>query len=76
MTQAVYGLVNIIITVILIGISWWALQALRFDLFLSKPNGARAKLLQIILSILLGYQMASFLFDYLGWSMIFGQMFS
>ncbi|USG65395.1 DUF1146 family protein [Brevibacillus ruminantium] len=76
MSQSVYGLINITVCIVLIGISWWALQAFRFDLFLKSPNSARAKLLQIILSIILGYQIASFFMNYLGWSLIFGQIFS
>nr|WP_194247049.1 DUF1146 family protein [Brevibacillus borstelensis] len=71
-----YGFVSIIVSVALIGVSWWALQAFRFDLFLKNPQGPQAKLLQIIMSIFLGYQMASFLMEYLGWSLIFGQIFS
>ncbi|CAM5797297.1 MULTISPECIES: DUF1146 family protein [Brevibacillus] len=76
MSQGMYGFVSIIVSVALIGVSWWALQAFRFDLFLKNPQGPQAKLLQIIMSIFLGYQMASFLMEYLGWSLIFGQIFS
>ncbi|MEJ8544155.1 DUF1146 family protein [Brevibacillus borstelensis] len=76
MSQGMYGFVNIIVSVALIGVSWWALQSFRFDLFLKNPQGPQAKLLQIIMSIFLGYQMASFLMEYLGWSLIFGQIFS
>jgi uncharacterized integral membrane protein (TIGR02327 family) len=75
-SQGMYGFVSIIVSVALIGVSWWALQAFRFDLFLKNPQGPQAKLLQIIMSIFLGYQMASFLMEYLGWSLIFGQIFS
>lgn len=76
MSQGMYGFVSIIVSVALIGVSWWALQAFRFDLFLKNPQGPQAKLLQIIMSIFLGYQMASFLMEYFGWSLIFGQIFS
>lgn len=65
---AYVGLLGIAVTVISIGVTWWALQTLRFDVFTFNPKSARAKTLQIILSIVIGYQLAKFFIDYLGWS--------
>lgn len=62
------GLLGIIITVICIGISWWGLQAIRIDIFTYHPKSAQTKVLQIILSIVIGYLLAQFFIDYLGWS--------
>jgi uncharacterized integral membrane protein (TIGR02327 family) len=76
MQQEIYGVVSIILTVLFIALSWWALQAIRFDLFLKKPDGAQAKLLQILLSLVIGYEVARFFLDYLSWSLIIGQVFS
>lgn len=63
------SLFGIIISILSIGVSWWALQILRFDLFTYKPKSSQAKALQIILAVVIGYQLAKFLIDYLGWSM-------
>ncbi len=62
------SLLGIFLTIVSIAITWWALQSFRFDLFLYHPKSAQAKVLQIILSIVIGYQFAKFLIDYLGWS--------
>ncbi|MDA5108138.1 MULTISPECIES: DUF1146 family protein [Brevibacillus] len=76
MQQEIYGVVSIILTVLFIALSWWGLQAIRFDLFLKKPDSAQAKLLQILLSLVIGYEVARFFLDYLGWSLMIGQVFS
>jgi uncharacterized integral membrane protein (TIGR02327 family) len=64
------GLFNIFISLVSIALAWWALQVFRFDLFLADPRGARAKVLQMILSIVLGYQLSRFFVDYLNWSIL------
>ncbi|MFD2368422.1 DUF1146 family protein [Brevibacillus sp. GCM10020057] len=76
MPQEVYGFLSIILTIVSIGLSWWSLQSLSFEKILKHPNGAQAKLLQILLSIVIGYEISRFFLDYLGWSLAFGNMFS
>jgi uncharacterized integral membrane protein (TIGR02327 family) len=58
-----------------IGLSWWALQQFRFDLFVKQPRSAPAKMLQVLLSIALGYQIARFVLDYYNWSTLLKGMF-
>ena len=62
------SLTGITITIASIAISWWALQSLRLDIFLKKPKSGQGIALQIILAIVVGYQLAMFLLDYLSWS--------
>ena len=76
MPQEIYGLLSIVMSVAFIGLSWWALQAFRFDKVLRHPLSAQAKLLQIILSIVIGYELSRFFMDYLTWSLVFGKLFS
>ncbi|WP_188066285.1 DUF1146 family protein [Brevibacillus brevis] len=76
MSQEVYGLLSIILSIAFIGLAWWALQSVRFDKILKKPNAAQAKLLQIVLSIVIGYELSRFFLDYLGWSLTFGNLFN
>lgn len=67
-TNAISGVYAIVIMLICIGFSWWALQSLRFDVFLRNHKGPQAKLLQILLSLVLGYETARFILDYFHWS--------
>lgn len=62
------GLLNIVIVLICIGLSWWALQELQLDKMLKRPRSAQGKMLQVLLSVALGYQVAKFIIDYFQWS--------
>jgi uncharacterized integral membrane protein (TIGR02327 family) len=62
------GIMNITVVVLCIGLAWWGLQQFRFEVLLKQPKSAAAKLLQIFLSIALGYQVARFLIEYFHWS--------
>lgn len=63
------SVVHIALYLICIAISWWALQELRFDLFLKRPKSTAAKVLQILSAVALGHLVASFLLHYLGLAM-------
>ncbi|MBO8165413.1 MAG: DUF1146 domain-containing protein [Brevibacillus sp.] len=69
------ALLYILFTIVCIGLSWWALQAFRFDLFVKKADSAQAKLLQIFLSIFLGHGVAQFFMEYLGHSLLLQTLF-
>lgn len=72
---AVSALINILTSLICITLSWWVLQNVRLDLFLRNPGGIQGKMLQVLLSIVLGHGLAVFFIDYLGWSGMIGQLF-
>ncbi|WP_059104127.1 DUF1146 family protein [Shouchella shacheensis] len=57
--------VHIVVNVSCIGIAWWALQAFRFDLFVKNPKSRQAVLLKVLVTLALGYMIASFFLDYL-----------
>lgn len=67
-SMALDSLLNICIVVLCIGIAWWGLQQIRFDLFLKRPKGSQAITLQILLSIALGSEVARFIIEYYSWS--------
>ncbi|BFH65600.1 MULTISPECIES: DUF1146 family protein [Paenibacillus] len=71
----VNGLISIIVSLICIGLSWWALQNLKLDLFIRFPKSAQGKLLHLLLAIILGHFVARFLLDYLNWSQMIKYMF-
>lgn len=66
---------SIVLMLICIGLSWWGLQQVRWDLFLKNPKSAPGILLLIFLSISLGYTVASFVSAYFGWSVLLKSMF-
>ncbi|MEX1028563.1 MAG: DUF1146 family protein [Paenibacillaceae bacterium] len=68
------GIFNIILTVICIWVAWWTLQGFRFDIFMRRPGGPQAKVLQIMLSIMIGYLVSSFIIDYLEWSLLLKEL--
>lgn len=68
------GLINIVLSLIFIAVSWWAIQTFKFDLFVKDHKGPQAKVLQILLSIALGHGVARFFMDYLGWSLMLKQL--
>ncbi|MED4600732.1 DUF1146 family protein [Paenibacillus validus] len=69
------GMLNIVLVLVLIGVSWWSLQELKLDSLFKRPRSMQAKLLQILLSVALGYQVAQFVIDYLAWSTWFSGIF-
>lgn len=69
------GLINIVMTLAGIGFSWWILMNVRLDVFMRQPKGPQAKALMIVLSIVLGHGLATFVSDYLGWSRLISQLF-
>jgi uncharacterized integral membrane protein (TIGR02327 family) len=71
----VTALVNIILSLVSIAFSWWALTNLRLDVFMRQPKSVQAKALMILLSVVLGHGLASFLIDYMGWSRLISQLF-
>jgi uncharacterized integral membrane protein (TIGR02327 family) len=64
----VTALINMVLSIILIAISWWTLQSFKFDLFIRDVNGPQAKLLQVLLSIAIGHGVATFFIDYMQWT--------
>ncbi|SDW42067.1 conserved hypothetical integral membrane protein [Marininema mesophilum] len=71
---AMTALVNIVISLACIALCWWVLQNLRLDVFIRNSQGAKGKALLIILSIVLGHGLATFIIDYTSWSRILPQL--
>lgn len=62
------GLTYVLVLLVCIVLSWWGLQQLRLEVFLKNPKSTPAKILLIFLSVALGHQVTSFLYDYLQWT--------
>ncbi len=62
------ALLSILIHIIFIALSWWALQSLNFEKFLRKNRVFQARMLYVLLAIIMGSIVSNFLLDYLSWS--------
>lgn len=69
------SLISIVVTIVMIGLAWWALQQVRFDLFLKQPGSPASKMLQVLLAIALGYEIARFVLEYFRWSSLLKGLF-
>jgi|HigsolmetaAR203D_1030402.scaffolds.fasta_scaffold38444_2 conserved hypothetical integral membrane protein len=59
--QAIAYLIVILAGILL---AWWALQAFRFDMFVREPKSLKARVLQLLVAVVIGYNVARFLLDY------------
>lgn len=69
------GMIYIVLTLVCIALAWIGLQQLRLEVFLKNPKSTPAKILLIFASIALGYEVASFLMAYFGWTGMLKGMF-
>lgn len=67
-TVAIQGIANIVIVLIILVITWWALQSFKFELFVKNPEGPQAKALLILLTIAIGSLVGNFFINYLEWA--------
>jgi uncharacterized integral membrane protein (TIGR02327 family) len=62
------ALIGIILHLVFIAISWWALQAIRLDKLIKPNHVFQARLLYVLLAIFLGSSVSNFFLDYLQWA--------
>ncbi|MEC1799405.1 DUF1146 family protein [Bacillus mojavensis] len=60
--------IGIIVHLIFIGVTWWALQAVNIDPLIRKGKVVQARLLMILLTIAIGTTVGNFFLDYLNYS--------
>ncbi|WP_347230883.1 DUF1146 family protein [Bacillus sp. LL01] len=58
------ALIHLFVNVMFLAITWWALQAFKFDLFVKEPNSPKAKALVILVTIAIAQLVSSFFLDY------------
>ncbi|MGM9926164.1 MAG: DUF1146 family protein [Bacillus sp. (in: firmicutes)] len=64
--QAMLGILS---HLFFIAVTWWALQALRFDKLIRSNKVMQARLLYILLTVVIGSTASNFFLDYLSWSL-------
>ncbi|MEC1290686.1 DUF1146 family protein [Bacillus mojavensis] len=60
--------IGIIVHLIFIAVTWWALQAVNIDPLIKKGKVVQARLLMILLTIAIGTTVGNFFLDYLNYS--------
>lgn len=69
MQFGIQALLAIIVHIIFLIITWWALQIFRFDVFFKDPSDPRAKVLMILITVVIGSIVGDFFMNYLNWSL-------
>lgn len=60
----VQALLFLFVHIFFLIVTWWALQSFRVDVFFKNPNGARAKVFVLLLTIAIGSTAGNFFLDY------------
>ncbi|QAY67721.1 DUF1146 family protein [Paenibacillus protaetiae] len=62
------GLFSIVVTLLAIIFSWMLIQEFKWESLFRNPRSPKARMLQVVLSVIIGYLLARFVLDYWGWS--------
>ncbi|XEC95337.1 DUF1146 family protein [Paenibacillus tarimensis] len=62
------GLLSIVVTLLSMTFTWYVIQEVKLDVFVKRPRSPQAKMLQVLLTIVLGHGFARFILDYLQWA--------
>lgn len=74
-TAGTSSMISMIVSLLCVVLSWWALQNLKLDLVIRYPKSPQGRLLHLLLAIVLGHFVAGFFLDYLNWSGMIRYMF-
>lgn len=69
------ALLSILVHLVFIALSWWALQSLNIERFFKRYHVFQARVLYILISIVIGSTVGNFFLDYLFWSQQLPHMF-
>ncbi|WP_129727641.1 DUF1146 family protein [Ectobacillus funiculus] len=62
------ALIAIVLHLLFIALTWWALQGIHFENLMKKGKIAQTRVLLILLTIAIGSSVSRFFLDYLGYS--------
>ncbi|RXZ83444.1 DUF1146 domain-containing protein [Paenibacillaceae bacterium] len=62
------GLLSIVVTLLSITFAWYIIQEIKMDSFVKRPKSPQARMLQLLLSVVLGHGFARFILDYMDWT--------
>ncbi|QHW32562.1 DUF1146 domain-containing protein [Paenibacillus rhizovicinus] len=67
-SAGMHALMSIVIELFSIALAWIVIQEIKWDAIMKRPRGPQVRLVQIVLSIVLGHGFASFVLAYWNWS--------
>lgn len=68
MSEGVQGLFSIVVVLLSILFIWMLLSEVKWDALLKNPVSPKARMLQIVIAVVLGYWLGSFILQYWGFS--------
>lgn len=68
--------VDLIIHIVTLIITWWAMQNIKWEAFTRHPKSSRTKILMIFIAIAISYLVAKFFIDYVTWSLNLPQIYN
>lgn len=75
MQFGVQAATDLFIHLVILIVTWWAIQSIKWDIWLRTPSSLKAKILMILITIAISYPVASFFIDYLSWSVQLPQIY-
>ncbi|SDI62602.1 DUF1146 family protein [Alteribacillus bidgolensis] len=69
------AVLHIVVNLFFLVVVWWSLQAFRFDVFVRNPEGAKAKMLMILVTIAISHLVSSFFLEYFQGSLMLRYLF-
>jgi uncharacterized integral membrane protein (TIGR02327 family) len=69
------ALLHIIVNLMFLVITWWALQAIFIEKFIKKGNVIQAKVILVLLTIAIASLVSDFFLNYLNWSLQLRHLF-
>ncbi|MDX6154097.1 DUF1146 family protein [Marinococcus sp. PL1-022] len=69
------ALIHILLHLSFFILTWWCLQAFRFDVFIRRPESLKGRLLIILFAIAISYSVSSFFIDYFDFSLYLRYLF-
>ncbi|MCI1881128.1 MAG: DUF1146 family protein [Sporolactobacillus sp.] len=69
------ALISILIYLLVLVLTWWALQSLKIDLLFHKPQSGRSRVMMLLLAVAVSYPVARYILDYVNWSLMLPQIY-
>jgi uncharacterized integral membrane protein (TIGR02327 family) len=67
---------NLTIHLVALILTWWAMQNIKWEVFVRFPKSARTKVLMIFIAIAVSWLVAKFFIDYVTWSLNLPQIYN
>lgn len=68
MSLGIQGIFSIVVVLLSILFAWILLSEVKWDKFLKNPASPKARMLQIVIAVVIGYLLGSFILQYWGFS--------